>query len=237
MPDGAASMLYAYEPMRDIGGDFLFVRREGEVLHTVLIDVTGHGVGAALTVNRLHGELERQFGVQKDPKPAEVLSGLNAYLHFALASHSVYATAVCFRADPEQSTLEYASAGHPPAFHRTADGRIERLESTTLVLGVVSPEDFEALPRTTDFMRGDAVIAYTDGATEAVTSSGKMIRVDGLERVVMKTVPRQSPSGVASRQGHAPDEPWCAAILAEVHRLRSGPTLDDTLIVEIRSRL
>lgn len=234
MDGDAVSMRYAYEPMREIGGDFLFAKRVGNTMHAVLIDVTGHGVGAALTVNRLHGELERQFGVVENPDPASVLSGLNAYLHFALASHSVYATAMCMRADADSGTLEYASAGHPPAFHRTADGRVHRLESTTLVLGVVHPDDFDAAPMSTDFMRGDAVIAYTDGATEAVTGSGKMIRVDGLERIAMKTAPRAVPSKVASRQGHAADEQWCEAVLKEVHRLRSGPTLDDTLIVELR---
>ena len=61
-----------------------------------------------------------------------------------------------------------------------------------------------------------------------------MIRVDGLERIAMKTAPRPTPSRVASRQGASPDEQWCDAVLAEVHRLRSGPTLDDTLIVELR---
>lgn len=231
---GSVTVRYSYEPMREIGGDFLFAKQSGEIAHVVLIDVTGHGVGAALTVNRLHGELERQFGMQSDPSPEAILSGLNEYLHFALASHSIYATALCIRVDAAEGTIEHASAGHPPAFLRTADGRMDRLESTTIVLGVVHPDHFEAAPERNDFMRGDALIAYTDGATEAVTSTGKMIRVDGLERIAMKTAPRSTASGIASRKGRAPDEIWCNALLTEVERLRQGPTLDDTLIVEVR---
>lgn len=231
---GPVSVRYSYEPMREIGGDFLYTKREGDVAHIVLIDVTGHGVGAALTVNRLHGELERRYGIEHDPSPESVLAGLNEYLHFALASHSVYATALCIRVNSHAGTIEHASAGHPPAFLRTADGRMDRLESTTLVLGVVHPDDFEANPERNEFMRGDALIAYTDGATEAVTASGKMIRVDGLERIAMKTAPRSTPSGVASRAGHSPNEQWCDALLSEVERLRMGPTLDDTLVVEVR---
>src|SRR5690606_28540475 len=65
--EGDVHFLYLYEPMRQIGGDYLFVscaptddgRRE--MLSFVVIDVTGHGIPAALTVNRLHGELSRLF--------------------------------------------------------------------------------------------------------------------------------------------------------------------------------
>ena len=56
--DGFVRFEYRYTPMRELGGDFvhLHVAASG-IVHVVLLDVTGHGLAAALTVNRLYGEL------------------------------------------------------------------------------------------------------------------------------------------------------------------------------------
>lgn len=221
---GPVRMAYAYEPMRQIGGDYIFARsvqipgREAPVFDAVLIDVTGHGISAALTVNRLHGEIQRELGEKPGLSPGELLTGLNAYLHHTLASHSVYATAICLRIDPEANTIEWASAGHPPAFLCTADGKLERLDSTAFILGVTGASDYDADEQRTRFMPGDAIVLYTDGAIEARDRGGRHLRVDGLQRVLASAV------AGGDRMG---------AILEAVGRHRVGPSEDDTLIVEI----
>jgi serine phosphatase RsbU (regulator of sigma subunit) len=218
---------YRYEPMRQIGGDYLFAKlhappnAEQPVLSAVIVDVTGHGISAALTVNRLQGEIERQFGKRPDLRPGRLLHGLNAYLHYALSDHSVFATAICVRIDPNTNSITWASAGHPPAFLRTIDGRIERIESTTIVLGACGEDEFEPQEAVTAFHPGDTLIAYTDGATEAIGHDGKMLRIDGMQRLVAAL----GPNDVA-------DEGWSAALLAQVDRFRHGPLRDDTLVVE-----
>jgi hypothetical protein len=111
---------YKYEPMRQIGGDYLFASHcptddgTDECLSVVLLDVTGHGIPAALTVNRLHGEIELLFADDPFIAPGEVLRRLNRYVHLTLARHSIFVTAVCLKADPKHNTLAYASGGHPP---------------------------------------------------------------------------------------------------------------------------
>src|SRR5690606_31991441 len=147
------------------------------------------GIGAALTVNRLHGEIERQLGERADAQPGDLLTGLNDYLHHTLASHSVYATALFLRIDPNTGRLSWASAGHPPAFLRTLEGRIERLDSTTLVLGACRGSDFVPNEQSCRFLPGDMLIAYTDGAIEARNSAGRMLSVDGLQRAIASARP------------------------------------------------
>ncbi|MCA9292387.1 MAG: SpoIIE family protein phosphatase [Phycisphaerales bacterium] len=222
--EGPVRFEYCYQPMRQIGGDHLFARLhdagDGPVLNLVLIDVTGHGISAALTVNRLHGELERQFGEKPDTHPGAVMEGLNNYLHFSLAQHSVYATALALRIDAKARTVAWSSAGHPPAFLRNVSGAIERLESTTIVLGACRGEDFKAVEESMDMGPGDALIAYTDGATEARDIDGRMLRIEGIQGVLAH--------GHPEAQGG-----WCAAVLAEVDRFRHGPPQDDTLVVEV----
>ncbi len=220
--DGPVRFHYRYAPMRQIGGDYLYARSEAGALTLVIIDVTGHGIGAALTVNRLHGEISREFGEDPDVGPGDLLNGINAYLHHTLADHSVYATALCIRVDPGSNTLRYASAGHPPAFVRTVDGRIEQLDSTTLVLGACRGDDFVPAEQSVRFGPGDALIAYTDGAQEARNSQGRMFGVTGLRNAVAST----------GSHGHTPGS-WCEALLRLVDAHRYGPIQDDTLVVEV----
>ena len=224
--DGPIRVDYHYEPMRQIGGDYLFVKRASlpglaqPVLNMVMIDVTGHGIGAALTVNRLYGEIERQYGEKPRTSPGELLTGLNAYLHHSLATHSVYATALCVQVDPNSGTIAWASAGHPPAFLRTVDGKLDRLDSTTLVLGACHGDDFQHGERLFRFGPGDTLIAYTDGAIEARNADGKMLRVEGLERMIA--------GGIPDEEGG-----WSSAIVRNVDSYRKGPPEDDTLVVEV----
>ncbi|TVQ31833.1 MAG: serine/threonine-protein phosphatase [Phycisphaeraceae bacterium] len=228
--DGDVRFDFVYEPMRQIGGDYLYCHRfpglgddaKREPVSVVIIDVTGHGVPAALTVNRLHGELERLFGEEPDISPGDVLTALNSYVHLTLANHSVYATALCLRVDPRQNTLEWASGGHPPAFVRSVDGRLERLDSTAFVLGACHGDDFQSDQRSLRFLPGDTLIAYTDGAIEARDQRGGMLRVEGLQAIIHTINPRAVADGG-----------WAGAVLEAVDQHRWGPAADDTLIVEM----
>lgn len=224
--EGPIHFNYHYEPMRQIGGDFLYARTTTipghmlPVLDVSIIDVTGHGISAALTVNRLFGELERQYAEHPAIAPGRLLTGLNAYIHNTLASHSVYATAICLRIDPNDDTLTWASAGHPPAFVRTVDGRLHQLNSTTLVLGACHGNDFGAHPETMHFGQGDVLIAYTDGAIEARSATGAMLRIEGLMGMIHSC--KSTEAGSIGR-----------ALVEALTEFRYGNALDDTLFVEV----
>lgn len=224
---GSVRLTYKYEPMRQIGGDYLHASvcptddGRDEKLSLVLLDVTGHGIPAALSVNRLHGEMELCFADEPDIGPGEVLRRLNRYVHLTLAKHSIFVTALCLRVDPLNGTIEHASAGHPPAFLRGTDGTIRELESTAIVLGAMADRDFDPVPEVNTFGPGDSLIAYTDGATEARSEKGDMLRVDGLRRLLADPTPIQPGT-------------WPERILDVVYRHRGGhPPEDDTLIVEV----
>ncbi len=221
---------YEYEPMRQIGGDYLYANWFGpsherdRVLSVVLMDVTGHGIPAALTVNRLHGELERVFAEDPEISPGEVLRLLNRYVHLTLATHSVFVTALCVKVDVRRNTVEYASGGHPPAFLRTVDGKIHELNSTTFVLGACGGDEFHSDPKSLRFGPGDSLIAYTDGAMEARDRMGKMMGVKGVQKLVA--------FGTPESQGG-----WARTVRRAVETHRYGPPADDTLVVEISRSL
>ncbi len=226
IPFGPLRFRYLYEPMRQIGGDYLYAVESpspsgrGKRLNVALIDVTGHGIAAALTVNRLCGELERLFAESPDISPGDLLQSINRYVSLTLSTHSIYATALCCRIDPVKDTLEYANAGHPPAFLRGSDGTVEELPSTALILGAIPDCDFEHGMTTHKFAAGDSLIAYTDGAIEARGKDRRMLGVLGLRNLIA--------TGRAHLEGG-----WPRTILTSLEQFRHGTPEDDTLLVEI----
>lgn len=225
--DGDVCFTYRYEPMRQIGGDYLHahvVRQDdgAEELSLVILDVTGHGIPAALTVNRLYGEIDLRFADNPSLPPGDLLGHLNRYVHLTLARHSIYATALCLRVNTKNGTVSYASGGHPPAFLRASDGTLQELNSTTFVLGACGEEDFDPQTTTVDFKPGDTIVAYTDGATEARAPSGQMLRIEGLRQTLV-------PGPINPDPGAWPDH-----LLRHVANFRGGMAPeDDTLLVEI----
>lgn len=229
---GPVRLAYTYEPMRQIGGDLLFVHPPGArngtpdetPMSVVLLDVTGHGIAAALTVNRLVGELERLFAEDPHASPGAVLQALNSYVFFTMSRHDMYVTAIALRFDPAAGTVAYASAGHPSAYlRRAADGALVSLESTTMLLGVVDGQHFAPDPATLPLAPGDAVVAYTDGASEAMPDNrGDMLGMVGVRNLV------------ADVAGRLPDPAaWPEEVMRRVVAYRNAPPADDTLVVTI----
>ncbi|MBO6513456.1 MAG: serine/threonine-protein phosphatase [Phycisphaerales bacterium] len=231
---GQIQFVYRYEPMRQIGGDYLFARysntdAEGnETLSVAVVDVTGHGIPAALTVNRLHGEIDLRFAEQPDISPGELLCHLNRYINLTLSKHSIFATAVCFRVNAAKNTLEYASGGHPPSFLRGVDGTIRDLDATTFMLGACKEKDFDPMQAEVEFGPGDSLISYTDGAIEARSPEGGMLNIEGLRRILA------SSGRLGGDESSLEHGVWSERILREVATHRGGnPPDDDTLAIEI----
>jgi serine phosphatase RsbU (regulator of sigma subunit) len=222
---GSVRFAYAYEPMSQIGGDYLHAHvsagRNGgeEALSLAVLDVTGHGIPAALTVNRLHGELTRLYAESPHMAPGAVLAALNRYVYLTLSDHSVFVTGIVLRIDPTISELEFASAGHPPAFLRQPSGEIEELPATATVLGAFEGREFDPAPIRRPFMPGESLIAYTDGAMDARSRSGERLEVVGLRKIVHE-------------QWADHEQRWPQVIARAVHKFRYGAPDDDVLVVE-----
>jgi serine phosphatase RsbU (regulator of sigma subunit) len=220
--DGPVQFTYVYEPMHQIGGDYLYASMPGpgRPLNIVLMDVTGHGIPAALTVNRLYGELQRLFAERPNIAPGEVLASLNKYVYLTLANHSVFVTAFCVRVEADTNSLEYASGGHPSAYVRGVNGTVHDLPSTALLLGVSPDAEFSPDPARLPFLPGDTLIAYTDGAIEARNADGRMLSMKGMQRLV-------------AGMGKVKQGEWPQTLFAAVEKHRMGPALDDTLVIEV----
>ncbi|MEX0877183.1 MAG: SpoIIE family protein phosphatase [Phycisphaerales bacterium] len=222
---GEVRFTYAYRPMSQIGGDSIFasIERPGDPespVTIVLFDVTGHGISAALTANRLQGELMRITGEEPSIDPGELLIKMDRYVCLTLADSAVLVSAVAIVADPRRSLIRVANAGHPSPLLRTERGALVRFDSSAPVLGVGIDQPFAPAVEEQPFRANDSLIAYTDGVSEALLGDDEMYKTTGVERVLEQNWVDQSTR-------------WPALILEDVENRRAGPASDDILIVEL----
>ncbi|TVZ92903.1 serine phosphatase RsbU (regulator of sigma subunit) [Streptomyces sp. BK340] len=153
----------------NIGGDWYdaFPQPDGGLL-TVVGDVTGHGLRAAVIMGQLRTAL-RAYAIEDD-SPARILTRLHRMLRHQ--QPNLYATAVIARFRPGEPHVVWAAAGHPPAVVRTPDGSVRVLDTRPgVMLGV--PLDFEYEDHTAELPPGSTLVLYTDGLVER--------RADGID--------------------------------------------------------
>ncbi|MBT8485531.1 MAG: serine/threonine-protein phosphatase [Phycisphaerales bacterium] len=220
---GHVAFEYEYHPIQEIGGDYVHVFASpdtGKVTLT-LLDVAGHGLAAALTVNRLFGELERILAENSEAEPREVMGLLNRYINLTMARHSLFATGTCMMLDPNSGKMSWVNAGHPPSLLRRADGTVGDLPTTTMLLGVLGSDEYEPASREIQLHPGDVVIAYTDGAFEARDRHGHRFGLDAVRQTAHFDPPPRS---------------WPKFIAGAVHQHHEGHAEDDVLIASLTLR-
>jgi sigma-B regulation protein RsbU (phosphoserine phosphatase) len=164
-----------YVPASSVAGDFYdFLPNDGG-LGVLIADVSGHGVPAALSASMVKVAIRAQRDWADDP--ARVLTGLNSILCGNLQGQFV--TAGYLYLDPGRGALTYAGAGHPPLLAwRGREKKVESMEENGLMLGIFPEGAYKSM--TAVLEPGDRFVLYTDGITEAPSSSGEEF---GMERV------------------------------------------------------
>lgn len=146
----------------NIGGDWYdaFPQRDGGLI-AVIGDVTGHGLHAAVMMSQLRTAL-RAYAVDGD-SPGRLLTRLHRFLHHL--QPDLYATAVIARFHPDEPTLTWAAAGHPPPVLRLPDGTVRTLDAKPgAMLGI--PLTQEIADHTEQLDPGSTLALYTDGLVE-----------------------------------------------------------------------
>ncbi|MBM7093677.1 SpoIIE family protein phosphatase, partial [Streptomyces sp. S12] len=146
----------------NIGGDWFDAFRgpDGSLI-TVVGDVTGHGLHAAVMMSQLRTAL-RAYAVDHS-SPGRLLTRLHQFLHHL--QPDLFATAVIARFHPGEPTLTWAAAGHPPPVLRLPDGRVRVLDAKPgAMLGI--PLHQEIADHTEPLEPGSTLALYTDGLVE-----------------------------------------------------------------------
>jgi serine phosphatase RsbU (regulator of sigma subunit) len=169
-PKGIAGYTFAglNRPCRSVSGDYydFVVRPDGRV-YFVIADVSGKGITAGLMMAGLQASF--RIFCKADPDPATLVSQLNVALKENLPQ-SKFVTLFLGRLDTNTGMVEYANAGHTPPIWIRNDG-VDELVDTDLVLGVVTRAEYRS--HTLTLERGEALVLFTDGVSEAENSEGE----------------------------------------------------------------
>ncbi|MCM8760713.1 MAG: serine/threonine-protein phosphatase [Candidatus Omnitrophica bacterium] len=217
-----ADIAVNYIPLSMVGGDYATFHhlKEGEGLFFLIGDITGHGVPAALLVNRVYGEVESL--IARDPDPGKLMRQLNSFVQEHFKQTHMYFTVCAGLVDFAARTLFYSNYGHPPQIlHQHKDNTIRLLESHTSFLGLdTEVGDSNVFEGSTKFDSNDRIVLFTDGLIETRNSSGALYGMESLEAFV---------------RTHSNDSPqvFNANLLKEINAFRSGPLSDDMLLVTI----
>ncbi len=169
LTDGAVGTEWRFIPSAGLGGDaFGYYWLDPETFVFYLIDVSGHGVGAAMhSVTVLNVLRQRALPGVDFHHPPEVLASLNH--RFQMDSHNgMYFTMWYGVYRPATRTLTYGSAGHNPAYLVPADrSAATAVGMPALMIGALPGTVYAAAETTVP--SGSALHVFSDGVFEIVT--------------------------------------------------------------------
>lgn len=153
---------------RQVGGDYYdFLDLGRERLGIVIGDIAGKGIAAALLMANLQANLRSQCATALD-RPERFLQSVNQ-LFYENTADSAYATLFFAEYDDTTRCLRYANCGHHSALLLRSDDNLERLDSTSTVLGLFKEWDCSIGERL--IFSEDTLVLYTDGITEACNNT------------------------------------------------------------------
>jgi len=205
-------------PAAEVGGDYFGYFANGESgVDSLIGDVSGHGVGAALLMASARTTFMSARLVEESA--AAILSRLNDQLHDDLDHADLFMTASCTTFDAATRELRYANAGHPPALVlRGGASRCDPLRADGIMLGLQKGARFDEVRL--QLNAGDVVVLYTDGITEMCNDAGEFFGVRRLEDAIMAT-------------GHVDPEAMIDAVFAALELFSDGRSYDDDCTIVV----
>jgi sigma-B regulation protein RsbU (phosphoserine phosphatase) len=164
-----ATLVGGIQTSREVGGDFYdYLELEPGKIGIAVADVSGKGIPAALLMTTLQASFRAE--AVKSASPAAVVTALNTSLYersdpekFATLFYAIYEDA--------SGIVNYSNAGSYPPFILTVDGRINRLQSGGVLIGVEAGSAYrEGILK---LRPGDLLVIYTDGFIDQENADGQ----------------------------------------------------------------
>lgn len=203
---------------RTVGGDYYdyLPWADGRVA-VALGDVSGKAMPAALLMTSLQARV--RVLAEQSTDVAEMLTRLNKHTAANCPSNR-FITFFIATIDVASGALTYASAGHNPPMLVRRNGEIEMLTGGGLIMGLFPKARYEAYQ--SQLNKGDALVIFSDGVTEATNSAGDEYGEERLAALLKNNI-----SLSAAR--------LASAITKDVDDFVAGaPTADDLTLVVVR---
>jgi sigma-B regulation protein RsbU (phosphoserine phosphatase) len=210
-------------PARTLSGDYFdYLPVDDDHLGVVIADVSGKGVPASLIMAMCRSAVRSQSRGHRSP--SAVLSAVNRQLYPDMKEDMFISMAyVVINRLTGEALL--ARAGHDaPLFYQAETNHVERLNPKGMAVGIDSGVVFDrfCIDFSFRFQRGDLLLLYTDGLTEALDVGGNEF---GIERLTEELLGNASAGAVETlhRLAHS------------VRAFSEGmPQHDDTTLIAIQ---
>ena len=226
---------YRFRPCEELAGDGLnIVRLDDHLFGIYILDVSGHGVPAALlsvSLNRMLSPLPDQSSLFvptagsptgfAPADPGRVAASLNRH-YVAGPATGRYFTLVYGILDMRVGSFRYITAGHPPPVLINREGAKICPLAPGLPVGALP--GFQFGERTVYLEPGDRLLLYTDGVLEAVDASEEEWGEKRLLDALVEVYPRPLEESLESMIGRI--ERWCPG----------GEPQDDVTLLAIQAR-
>jgi len=177
-----------YSPMIGVGGDYADIYYDGNrFIYLTIVDVTGHGITAALLVNRVCNELRKL--IRDRLEPSDILANLNNFIVEIFFNTGMFMTMFSCMIDLDEQKCIYAGAAHPAVIlwqHQTNE--YQQLPSQNSIIGFEKKDKDQLFQNSITIHPGDKLILYTDGVIEIEDTSKKPVGVNGLMKFLKKSI-------------------------------------------------
>jgi serine phosphatase RsbU (regulator of sigma subunit) len=161
-------------PALSVGGDYYdYIPLGPKKLLTVVADVSGKGMSAALYMSKIQGMI--QLAARMYASPKEMLIHVNRLLYEGIERKSFITMILCI-ADLEAGTIQLCRAGHNKAII-AACGNVSLLNASGIGLGLERGPVFEETldEVTLPFAADSLVILYSDGLSETMNTEDALL--------------------------------------------------------------
>jgi hypothetical protein len=212
----------ALQPARQTAGDFYdVIPLPNGRFGIVVADVADKGMGAALYM-ALSRTLLRTYALEYHDRPDFVMKVTSRRILMD-TDVTMFTTVFYGVLDPRTGHLTYCNAGHNPPYilRAESDGQVQTLRRTGMALGAMPGVSWEQ--RAVQLGRGDTLVLYTDGVTDAQNADGAFF---GQEQLLK----------IARAHAGSPAHEVQHALLQAVESFSgTAPQFDDiTLVIAVR---
>ena len=207
-----------YLPLMGIGGDFVDIYDDHNgKLYLTTLDITGHGITAALMVNRICSEIRKL--VREHFLPREILYHLNQFFYTSFVNTGLFLTIMSIMIDYKQKMLIHAGSAHPAGLFYSAKSKsMQKLIPRNIIIGFESVPLSQFTQEHYELNPGDRIFMYTDGLVEVENKDQHFFGTYGLKKCLEQNM-------------HQSNVSLAKSIITAVREFGYGELQDDVLLI------
>jgi len=182
-------------PAVEIGGDNFDFINKGDASYFYIGDVTGHGVPSALVMMMANTLLHTYTEIYDNLY--DIVVNTNRQLKPRIKS-AMFMTMVMLKWDQKNEKMTYLGSGHEHILvYKPSTGKVDAKVTGGIALGMVPDNSKLVKEQPIDLEKGDIIVLYTDGITEAKNDAGEMFGLERLKQTIAKHAAVYGPEGIS----------------------------------------